>query len=464
MRNKLGFKWRPPYHVQKLTADHVAQRLQFCREMLGLMEEAEAAGQEFNVVFSDDSRFCMEPDSSWVRVKAGPWNVTATIATVKYPVGVMVWGAIGVGLKPGLVRMSKHVNAAEYQQAVLSCGLADAAAEQYGSDNFFFMQDGASMHTSEATLEALQSQMQILPGWPPNSPDLNPIEMLWAIIGRRLAGKDFHSEDEIFDEVDRIWDDLAQETIDGLVRSFRRRLELCLACGGNSISQLLSSHRLSPREQDIAGATGVPEFTDEIDAWILQYVDDHGRRWKAMREELAKEVSGFTATILKNRWIQLWIHMRNAETVGLRCAELEAEDDLALGETGLDDEDEKVVDVFDAADPELDDADAEHAVDEEDPIDDEVEKEVLPPTVRYRPSPYIAFCNEQRAVVKAKEPTASYGEIGKILGRMWRGLTQAARDLYNAEAGPRPKQKVRGKGKPRDKPKGGGGTAAGPRQ
>ena len=124
MRNKLGFKWRHPYHTQKLTPDHVAQRLQFCKEMLARMDEASA--KEFNVVFSDESRFCMQPDSSWVRVRPGQWNATATIATVKYPVGVMVWGVIGRGLKPQLVRMSKHLDAREYRGAVLGCGLAEA--------------------------------------------------------------------------------------------------------------------------------------------------------------------------------------------------------------------------------------------------------------------------------------------------------------------------------------------------
>jgi hypothetical protein len=49
------------------------------------------------------------------------------------------------------------------------------------------------MHTCTQTLEALQARMQVLPGWPPNSPVLNPNEMLWANIGRRLSGKDFKS-------------------------------------------------------------------------------------------------------------------------------------------------------------------------------------------------------------------------------------------------------------------------------
>jgi hypothetical protein len=63
-----------------------------------------------------------------------------------------------------------------------------------------------------------------------------------------------------------------QESIDGLVESFRSRLELCLACKGASISQLLSSHRIEPRPQDIADVDGFPAFTAEVDAEIREWV------------------------------------------------------------------------------------------------------------------------------------------------------------------------------------------------
>jgi hypothetical protein len=56
------------------------------------------------------------------------------------------------------------------------------------------------------------------------------------------------------------------------VESFRSRLELCLACKGASISQLLSSHRIEPRPQDIAEVDGFPVLTAEVDAAIRGWV------------------------------------------------------------------------------------------------------------------------------------------------------------------------------------------------
>jgi hypothetical protein len=145
----------------------------------------------------------------------------------------------------------------------LGSQLEGQANARYSMKNWFLVQDGASMHTSTPTIEAIGSYMNIPPGWPPNSPDLNPIEMLWTIIGRRLAGKDFHTEKELGDDVKRVWDEVAQESIDGLVESFRSRLELCPACNGAPICQLLSSHRMGPRLQDIADVDGFPGFTAE---------------------------------------------------------------------------------------------------------------------------------------------------------------------------------------------------------
>jgi hypothetical protein len=93
MHNKLRFKWRPPFHIQRLSTVQIQRRIEFCRDMLAKMDEAERTGRKLNNVFSDESRSCLGPDSMWVRVRPCQWNDTATIQLTKYPLGVMVWGA-----------------------------------------------------------------------------------------------------------------------------------------------------------------------------------------------------------------------------------------------------------------------------------------------------------------------------------------------------------------------------------
>jgi transposase len=41
MRNKLRFKWRPPFHIQRLSIVQIQQRIEFCRGMLAEMDEGE---------------------------------------------------------------------------------------------------------------------------------------------------------------------------------------------------------------------------------------------------------------------------------------------------------------------------------------------------------------------------------------------------------------------------------------
>ena len=50
------------------------------------------------------------------------------------------------------------------------------------------------------------------------------------------------------------------------------------------------------------------------------------------------------------------------------------------------------------------------------------EKKERAPTA---PSPYIIFCKEKRPDVVAKNPSASFGEIGKLLGALWGSLSES---------------------------------------
>lgn len=50
------------------------------------------------------------------------------------------------------------------------------------------------------------------------------------------------------------------------------------------------------------------------------------------------------------------------------------------------------------------------------------------------PSAYINFCKENREKAKTKNPSASFGELGKMLGVMWSNLSdkeKAVRELLN---------------------------------
>ena len=70
--------------------------------------------------------------------------------------------------------------------------------------------------------------------WPPNSPDLNPIETLWSIIQDRVVELKAWTEVELCEVVQKVWwdIDIPQSTIDVLCKSVPRRIKLMKANKG----------------------------------------------------------------------------------------------------------------------------------------------------------------------------------------------------------------------------------------
>jgi hypothetical protein len=72
--------------------------------------------------------------------------------------------------------------------------------------------------------------------WPAHSAGLSPIELIWAIIKRRLKGRRFNDEIGVFTATQTEWDLLDQRTIDNLLSSFRARCQVCVAHNGESLN------------------------------------------------------------------------------------------------------------------------------------------------------------------------------------------------------------------------------------
>jgi hypothetical protein len=72
------------------------------------------------------------------------------------------------------------------------------------------VEDGATPHTADASIEEITRHCFLCPGWRDNSPDLDPIEMLWSIM------KDELNWSGIIKEIGNIWQATLQTKIDRL--------------------------------------------------------------------------------------------------------------------------------------------------------------------------------------------------------------------------------------------------------
>lgn len=49
-------------------------------------------------------------------------------------------------------------------------------------------------------------------------------------------------------------------------------------------------------------------------------------------------------------------------------------------------------------------------------------------------SAYMFFANDQREVVRTENPSASFGQIGKLLGEKWKSLSESEKKPYEDKA------------------------------
>ncbi|GFT19073.1 DDE_3 domain-containing protein [Trichonephila clavipes] len=99
---------------------------------------------------------------------------------------------------------------------------------------FLFMDDNARPHRLNVVDECLQSEdithMESLA----YSPDLNPIELVWDMVGRRIAAH--QSPPTCLPELWRAlldeWCNILQDQIDNLILSMPRQCKACIASPG----------------------------------------------------------------------------------------------------------------------------------------------------------------------------------------------------------------------------------------
>ena len=98
-------------------------------------------------------------------------------------------------------------------------------------------QDSAPAHRSHKTLKFLREEKNPFwspEQWPPNSPDLNPLDYaIWAIVSQRACKTRPKSVRALKTKVSKIWKDLDPAEIRKICRRFRARLERCVAENGS---------------------------------------------------------------------------------------------------------------------------------------------------------------------------------------------------------------------------------------
>ena len=110
---------------------------------------------------------------------------------------------------------------------------------------FIFQQDGAPSHTAKLTQDWISTNCSDFirkDEWPPNSPDLNPLDFhVWgAMLERyRTIQPKPKNTDDLKKVLQLIWDALPQDSINKAILSVTKRLRACVKAGGGHFEHAL---------------------------------------------------------------------------------------------------------------------------------------------------------------------------------------------------------------------------------
>lgn len=152
---------------------------------------------------------------------------------------VMVWMGFTMHhkLSPIFVPAGAKVNAQVYQTEILNSALPELRDKE---PNFILQQDGAPAHRAHSTLEYLTSSNTrfIEPAlWPPNSPDLNPLDyFLWSALEHEVyKGGNIDDVDDLKRRIVVAWDKVPQASLCAAINKWRSRLQNVVEAQGGHI-------------------------------------------------------------------------------------------------------------------------------------------------------------------------------------------------------------------------------------
>lgn len=145
----------------------------------------------------------------------------------------MVWGCFAYSGVGNLVDIPTTMTKEIYLD-ILKDNVKQSA-RRVGLGRFWtYQQDNDPKHTAKVVQKWFVDNKVGLLDWPAQSPDLNPIENLWAIVDRQVRNREDLPRNikDLYQVLKTEWDQIPVETLQNLVKSMPRRIQACIAAGG----------------------------------------------------------------------------------------------------------------------------------------------------------------------------------------------------------------------------------------
>jgi hypothetical protein len=210
----------------KLTKIHIQKRMEFVRRY-----EHWTIEDWKQVLWTDETKINRYGSDGtqwvWKNNKVG-MQARLVNETLKHGGGsLMMWGCMAWD-GPGFIsHIEAGLDAKLYVEILDEC--VPLSQEYYGIDpeEMIFQQDNDPKHTAKITRQFFERNGYRILFWPPNSPDLNPIEHLWGHLKRLLAK---YQEPpggipKLWERIQEVWNKIAPSMCQALIASMPRRIQ-----------------------------------------------------------------------------------------------------------------------------------------------------------------------------------------------------------------------------------------------
>ena len=219
LHDEKGLRYKKNPKAPRLKPHHKVARLNFA-------EKYRFWSQEWKyVAFSDEKKFNLDGPDGISR----SWQEKGREAQQRHNRNfgggsVMVWAAFCSSGRTPICFISTKMNSVKYVELLENVLIP--FADDCMDDNMIFQQDNAAIHRSKVTSEFLADRNISQFDFPAISPDLNPIENVWALLSGKVFkhGRQFDTACDLKKTIVKEWNNLDPDQLNSYIESMPRRL------------------------------------------------------------------------------------------------------------------------------------------------------------------------------------------------------------------------------------------------
>ncbi|KAI3640118.1 hypothetical protein MIR68_000996 [Amoeboaphelidium protococcarum] len=174
----------------------------------------------------------------WIKHGREGLNLPTNVQVQAGGFSVMFWGCVSIYGPGPIIPIDGTMRKEQYlvllEEVVIPC-LKEL--EEVSGTQFTYMQDNAPCHKAMVVTTFLDEQGVQRLDWPAQSPDLNPIENMWAIAKAARVDKFGAptSRQQLISQFEEVWRNISIETCQNLILSFENRCHEVIKSEGKAI-------------------------------------------------------------------------------------------------------------------------------------------------------------------------------------------------------------------------------------